>query len=626
LDEPLTFGDYLKALSPAGMLVRTSRGVARGDVGETWMSDASADRLISLLHSRIQFVGELLHAIAEEPRTIQEMLDLGNERFRFGWTTLHQIRQRNSWLAAADMIVEVGDHRWQITEAGRELLASLEVTDPIALWREIDGEDELRAELSSMPAEIAKSLEQLKSEPRLHASRGQLSYIPAPGETTTLDSLRRLAEAGLPGISRDEFVSLCHDEFSTSASSATGALTTMRTAGLYESTAPGQFRTTRVAREWLETADDVNLIRILHTRIRFVGELLAEVESTAKSTDLREIGRTRFQVNDCRTVIALLEHVGAIRSLRYLTFAITPLGRLLRDELPVLEVDPSPSTAEAPSISADDTGIRAVANDARRSARDPHARGLQSGKAFEDDVAALLDDLGFRVSTIGGSGDTDILVGYRGPEGLAGAAIVDTKSKSGGTVQVGDVSDASIDNHRAKHAANAVAIVGPGFAGDGVDSWAKRKSIALISVERLIDTVQQQRTHPLDQSELAALFRPGGEEDLASAFAAQERRAAVIEFVVAALADAERLNDPEIGRERLSRDIYMTARGDGSRPTLSEIGEALEFLAGDAVGLVTVANPADKTEHRRYSLAEPPVTAVRRLRAWAAAIESGSAR
>lgn len=78
-----------------------------------------------------------------------------------------------------------------------------------------------------------------------------------------------------------------------------------------------------------------------------------------------------------------------------------------------------------------------------------------------------------------------MIVRWKDDTGESLIGIIDGKSKSGGTVSHSDISDVAIDTHKEKNNANYVAIIGPGFSGDTIRNYA-RKRFALISDTELI--------------------------------------------------------------------------------------------------------------------------------------------
>lgn len=112
-----------------GALVERGDLIELGDATRTWLVSGNPDYVIALLHSRVRFVGEMLHA-AREPRTINELLRTANEGFGTKWSTTAQILRRRGWLQSAGMLEDVNGDRVKTTDRGRQLLSVLSVKEP----------------------------------------------------------------------------------------------------------------------------------------------------------------------------------------------------------------------------------------------------------------------------------------------------------------------------------------------------------------------------------------------------------------------------------------------------------------------------------------------------------------
>jgi hypothetical protein len=97
--------------------------------GRKWLSDANPSYLVALLHSRFQFVGEMLQLLTK-PRTSEELLQLANERYQMGWKTRTQVDRRRGWLQSTGAIESDPQRRLIITQFGREIQARLALYSP----------------------------------------------------------------------------------------------------------------------------------------------------------------------------------------------------------------------------------------------------------------------------------------------------------------------------------------------------------------------------------------------------------------------------------------------------------------------------------------------------------------
>ena len=100
-----------------------------GPWSEAWRRTGDDRLIIALLHSRCQFIGELLNA-AREPKSNEELLGVANTVYAMNWDTQTQIVNRRGWLQSAGMLEVNVDGKVSATASGRALLDELTLFDP----------------------------------------------------------------------------------------------------------------------------------------------------------------------------------------------------------------------------------------------------------------------------------------------------------------------------------------------------------------------------------------------------------------------------------------------------------------------------------------------------------------
>jgi predicted RNA-binding protein with PUA-like domain len=116
-------------LRKVGMITVQGGTCRLSDWTEKWLRTGDDKVIVSLLHSRCQFIGELLDA-ALQPRSNDELLTIANERYGMGWDTQTQIANRRGWLQSARMLAVTETGKTETTPAGRALLADLVLFEP----------------------------------------------------------------------------------------------------------------------------------------------------------------------------------------------------------------------------------------------------------------------------------------------------------------------------------------------------------------------------------------------------------------------------------------------------------------------------------------------------------------
>lgn len=157
--------------------------------GTRWLQTRDDTYLLTLIHGRVRFVGEMLATLVE-PRSEDDLLEVANDQFAMGWSTSAQISRRSYMLRGLHAADLTDDGRLVATDVGRRVLEQLPgVAEPAP------------AGATVVPAE----------EP------GQPVEPAAVGPTTTTDEtaelVRRLEETSHAARSPDDFEIAVRDAF-----------------------------------------------------------------------------------------------------------------------------------------------------------------------------------------------------------------------------------------------------------------------------------------------------------------------------------------------------------------------------------------------------------------------------
>ncbi len=140
------------------------------------------------------------------------------------------------------------------------------------------------------------------------------------------------------------------------------------------------------------------------------------------------------------------------------------------------------------------------------------ARTGGDGSALEQATADAFKFLGFDVQLIGGSGNPDVVA--TAPMGSnTYRALVETKSRSSGTVSQNDVNFNALNEHKVKSNADFVLVLAADFSGGNLEKWACDHKVRLLRVEevRQVLLAHAEAMIPLDR--VRDLFVGGGSTD-----------------------------------------------------------------------------------------------------------------
>ena len=128
---------------------------------------------------------------------------------------------------------------------------------------------------------------------------------------------------------------------------------------------------------------------------------------------------------------------------------------------------------------------------------------------FEKLVAEAFEYLGFKTEHIGVPGDTDVLLhASLGKETYQ--VVVDSKTSSRKIISDAQITWPTLKDHKEKHNAKYVAVVGPDFRGGNLEKRAQEYRVTLIKTEYLNDILKIHSKFPFSLSDLEVLFTHSG--------------------------------------------------------------------------------------------------------------------
>ena len=352
------------------------------------------------------------------------------------------------------------------------------------------------------------------SEPAPWDTRSK-SFDPLPGGYDGyLKSLRRICKIvdDLQPASQ-ELAGLMHQEFEEiqSAFAAKVRESFLRRAGII-SLEDGRCHVSEFTRKWLDTGDGGILIAGMHSRVRFVGEMLHELREPLSTQELLSIANSRYGMGwITRAQISIrrgwLQSAKLIRVVEEGRLVTTKEGRNVTARLelhPPFCTDNKAEVSQGEPKGEDKSGQSEVEKLAGEivdaSIRSKDASG------FERMVRDAFAFLGFDALWLGGSGKTDVLLDA--PLGLDESYRVSVDAKTTGSGHLDDlqVDWDTLEEHRQKHKADYSLLVGPRPKPGRLMERATDKHVAVLSAEELAALCRQHAQAPLGLADYRALF------------------------------------------------------------------------------------------------------------------------
>ncbi|MCK9899096.1 restriction endonuclease [Frankia sp. Cpl3] len=612
-----------RQLNASSLVYRDEKGCWRpSDPTAYWYRTADDLYLARYIHANVKLFGELLPHIQAEVQPA-DLRDVARS-FGLHWTSPDQIQRRLNWMQSLGLVERWGFNRLVLTDRGRELLGQIELCRPeVALGQSSPTSDE-PVDLPPADEMTADALDGLENK-ELRARKTLIGYIPRgrkvrgrpaadDGLTSVLEAVRTFVDLVGEGASTNEIFTRAQEQLAQKKSSFTQSMHTFRHMKMVDLISYNRFAATPVALNLLEPGSEVNLVRYIHSRYRYVGEILPLLESSTSVTEIVRVaietyGLTQIENAEVRTRLGFMADAGLVERIDWTRYRITALGRMLAAELPLEEApegsDPSDSRASVDPPSEED---RASAFSIVRSELRQFSRSRDHSLEFEQTIARAFELLGFRAEHHGGSGKTDVLVTAELPPMHKYRSIIDAKASATGVIGDNAVKFDAIKDHKKRHKADFGMVVGPDFEGR-VKEWAANNGIALLTVEELIGILERHQLTPLTLLDMKGLFEHPGISlaEIDELYDAAHNSVALIAKIVALLYQEANDEDP-IGEGYMSlENLHYAIRKELSpRPSQKIVNEALTFLASSLVKAVA-------SNGERYKLVDSPSNIRRRL-------------
>ncbi|WLW56259.1 restriction endonuclease [Streptomyces sp. YU58] len=595
-------------LGACGLAKRVDRKTVQlTDAAQLWLETNDDELLMATLHAHVRFVGEILSVLKDGDLSHDELRSLANERFGLGWSSLDQLRRRTNWLRCAALIELRFDKKLTLTQAGRDFLPSIEVADASKLPHSQQA-DQTRVVDVSKASETTQSLLNDLDELHLKARKSTIGFIPKGTNGDAIASLQALVSCTIPSVSRKDFYNFCQTEFGSKESSTSATLSMLRGTGLVEQIGLDTFAATEQARAWVDSSENVELARILHANILFFGEVLDSLADSDRAPSLASYasqmyGMPREDVAGIRSRLQILRGCGLIEEISYARFRITPLGEAFKETIPLLP----PEVGRSIEFSAAQNESRALPKEESLALELLSAsKDSANPSRFENSIAAAFEYLGLDARRDGSPGNTDVIITIPFGQTKMKLIIVDAKSSASGLIREQQVDFDTLREHKKKHEADQVAIVGPSFAEDRIKKRAAEHGVALISAEFLADVLRRQSDTPLAPHELVGLFDPKQQDRLKTPWGRASGEASLLTHVVNLLIRESSEADTFLGGGLSVEHIYLILRGEmESKPDPQEIEKVLTLLSSPLIRAVS------QKGKNYFSLESANVTALR---------------
>ena len=451
------------------------------------------------------------------------------------------------------------------------------------------------------------------------------SAYPLPGgDRSYLDTLRRICHiVDRLQPSKENLISNLESELAFEAKNSQYIVSFLLRTSFLEEEA-GRCRVGHWTRRWLDDDDAGIAIALIHSRVRFVGEMLTELQGAPRSVpDLLSIANQKhgFGWKTPGSIASRrrwLQSAGFVKAVDGKRLTITEEGQafLTRlgmtaespDPAPTPEPTPRPSPQPAPTPEPipepvpppkeppDPTPIDDLVTEIKESSTDS-----KNPDRFERAVRDAFAHLGFRADWLGGSGRTDVLLSARLGRADSYKVTVDAKTTASGRLQDIQIDWATLVEHRTEAGADHSLLVGPNPRGDRLFNRAVDHKVAVLSAQQIGKLCQRHASAPLGLHDYRLLFTTHGRADLAQ-LEQRAGRSEALRVLAAEICEILAARWDTVGYHT-ARDLWMLL----PETNPDAIQSVLDTLASPLVGAIH-GDP-----ERGYVLASDPKVAQLRL-------------
>ena len=419
---------------------------------------------------------------------------------------------------------------------------------------------------------------------------------PLPGGYSGyLQSFRTICERVEQGnLSFEDLVAWMRRRFEISETSARHRLAFLRNAGLMHQSG-GIVSVQENIRYWMQNGGDDIPIETIHSRIKFVGEMLSELEEPKSAEALRKVAsryglhwQTSTQIQMRRGWLQSANLIeGATNHLK-LTDAGRRLLSRLKNHVPKQTVDipHTPTEPINPEQPKTPTEKPFGALDADRMAEEIVAASIESTNPgrFEQLVCDAFAFIGFAAKHLGAPGSTDVLLNAPLGKDDSYRVAVDAKTTASGSLNDNQVDWATLKEHRDKHDADFSLLVAPNPSGKRLMDRARTYSVAVLTADQLADLCRRHARTPLSLVDYKKLFCITGEVDLAVIDEATENMVS-LQRLVSVLSSELTATTDRFGRMS-ARDVQLAFGDEADGISEDEIQRLLDMLAHPLIGVV----------------------------------------
>lgn len=544
------------------------------------------ENLAEFLQLHVKYISELLFFI-KEPKTTKEVLNYANENYNMSWKQNGQIHERLAWLNDLGLINSMSYKKlYVINQEGRNFI---EKYPPLKSFNISEYVQDITAKEKLI--KLPEWIEELGWNVNNIDRKDGLGYIPG-GRAKATELILNIIEFTLNAKDTESLSNYINDKFKCKESSVNSFLTFLTNLKIIDRIGEKVYETSDYGIKLLNSDHpDLYLLFFINKEYKYIFEILFVLEeSPQEPKELIARGVTEFNMNSerldrIRERIAHLKNAKLILNDKGKKLKLSNRGQLLLSVLKGKMSINNSSNKGVGLLKNNEGSYQNLLKEVRLA-----STKSSSPHDFEKLLEKTFIELGFKTKLLAQSGTTDILLTARTVPDYTYKVAIEAKTNKEGIITENLVNFDALKEHKKKHDADFIVIVGKNFNGR-LKRFAENNQVLLLDIDNLELLVKRHQVYPLQAIEYKKLFNQVGEVDISvldSTYNRMRRYNVLFKSIIKTLIEN---SDDEFTKGILTiREIYMLIKSidefNDEDLTKEEVDNMLNLLSNPLIGCV----------------------------------------
>lgn len=587
-----TLNHYCIKLRPIGIVeLKNSKWYISEEISG-WNSENIREILPEILNAKVKYISEMLNFI-KKPKKISVILENAKEKYNMTWKDNSQVYDRLHWFMDLDMVEHIGyEKKYVLTNHGEKFLKAHPPIENSEILR--FKYDQTETETEIYIPEFLNDTYTYKWSSDINR-KSNIGYVPG-GLENVANTIRDTLDLARNYTDFNSIYDYLSSTYNISENSNGQYITFLTRLNILERIGEKTYKTSELGLELIKSENiDFNIVFILHRYYKYIFEILYLIKD--KNMTVREIatvGKTKFNmpnesVAQIRKRINYLKNASLIIEDMGKTFKLTQRGHLLCDKLHQYYDNMIEETTKI----FNDKDENTKKNDIYNLLYDLRTSSIDSSNPtnFEKVLQKYFEELGFFSELIAKSGTTDILLTAPTAPKFTYKVNIDAKTNREGKITESLIDFETLKEHKEKHKAQYVVVVGKSFVGSRLIKRAESNGIALIDVDVLETLLKNHQKYPLQAIEYLPIFQQKGIVNLdvlKKQYNIMNRQKDLFKLIIKILIDNS--NDDYSGGIISSEVIYFMIKQETQNLdisiTMKEVKDMLSLLSNSLIDCV----------------------------------------